>query len=150
MLQQLLYTALYQINPEGIWHCCWEVTDLWASGIPVLECKHLLLFRAMLPCPLSSYMFMLPMVFPQATQKNLILRQNSVRYGIFLRKRTIAHFSPALTYDTSSRILLPSFYGLVRVFWSFVGCGFSFSYLAPFCHLPDSWQKSGFCMFYYF
>lgn len=86
-------TALYQINPYRVWHCHWEKTDLWASGIPVLECIYLLLFPVRLLCPLASCTFTLHLLFPQAPQKNHFLRQNSVRYVIFVQKQTTAHFS---------------------------------------------------------
>lgn len=46
----------------------------------------------MLPCFLSSYMFVLPLVFPQATQKYLFLRHDSIRCDFLQRQTT--HFSP--------------------------------------------------------
>lgn len=59
----------------------------------MVECIYLLLFLVTLPCLLSSYMFTLSLVFPQATQKYLFFRHNLVRYVIFLQKQTIAHIS---------------------------------------------------------
>lgn len=55
-------TGLNQIKPHRAWHCRWEMTDLWASGLQVLECVYLLLFSVRLAlfklicshCPLCS------------------------------------------------------------------------------------------------
>lgn len=66
-------TALYQINPYRTWHWCWEMTDLWASGITVLECIYLLLFLVILPHLLSIYKFILSLVFLHATPKYFFL-----------------------------------------------------------------------------